>query len=106
MKIVDFLKPFFSFRFIILAGIVMGCWLFSVHNEQIALSALLTESRVYMLSFLIVFGFHILLWILVQKASFYDFWGNIWRIIRDFVVINVVILSTTALLFLLNTFLL
>ena len=106
MKILNFFKPFFSFRFIILAGIIMGGWLFSLQNEQVRLLALLTEERVYMISLLIVFGFHTLLWILVQKASFYDIWGNVGRIIRDSVVINLVMLSTTALLFLIHTFIL
>ena len=100
------LKPFLGFRFIVLAGIIMGGWLFSLQTEQVPLSALLTESRVYMISFLIVFGFHVLLWILVQKASFYDLGGNIWRIIRDTVIINAVVLSTVGTCFLLTTFIL
>ena len=99
-------KPFLGFRFIILAGIIMGAWLFSLQTEQVPLSALLTESRVYMISFLSVFGFHALLWIIVQKASLYDMGGNIWRIIRDTVVINAVLLSTVGTCFLLTTFIL
>lgn len=105
MKMPSFFKPFLTFRFIIIAGIIMGLWLFSVQSEQVQLSALLTEKRVYLVSFLIVFGFHVLLWILVQKASLYDIGGYIWRIIRDFVVINAVVLSTVAACFLLHTFL-
>ena len=97
-------KPFLTFRFIIIAGIVMGLWLFNIQTEQVPLSALLTEKRVYWISFLIVFGFHILLWILVQKASLYDIKGYLWRIVRDTVVINAVVLSTVAACFLLQTF--
>lgn len=99
------IKPFVGFRFVILAGIIMGGWLFAVQTEQVPISALLTESRVYFLSFLIVFGFHVLLWIIVQKASLYDVGGYIWRIIRDTVVINAAALSTIAACFLLHTFL-
>ena len=106
MMISKVLKPFLGFRFIILAGIIMGGWLFSLQTEQVPLSALLTESRVYMISFLIVFGFHVLLWIIVQKASLYDIGGNIWRIIRDTVVINAVMLSMVGTCFLLTTFIL
>ena len=102
MKIPLFAKPFLVFRFIILAGIIFGLWLFSVQSEQVPLQALLTDQRVYLISFLIVFGFHILLWILIQKASFYDVKGYIWRIIRDFVVINAVALSTVAACYLAN----
>ena len=105
MKLPEFLKPFLTFRFIILAGIAMGLWLFSLQTEQISLSALLTEKRVYWISFLIVFGFHILLWILVQKASFYDIGGYLWRIVRDTFVINAVMLSTVSVCFLTKTFL-
>ena len=79
----------------------MGLWLFSVQTEQVPLSALLTEKRVYLVSFLIVFGFQVLLWIIVHKASLYDIGGYIWRILRDFVVINAVVLSTIAACFLL-----
>ena len=106
MKIGSLFKPFFSFNFIIIAGIIMGLWLFSFQSEQVPLSALLTEKNVYLISLIIVFGFHILLWILVQKASLYDFGGNIIRIIRDTIVINAVVLSTVATCFLLNTFIL
>ena len=106
MTLPNVLQPFLSFRFIILAGIVMGLWLFSVQSEQVPLSALLTEKRVYLISFLIVFGFHVLFWILVQKASFYDIWGYVWRIFRDTVIINLVVLSTVAACFLLYTFIL
>ena len=106
MTFPKFLKPFLGFHFIVLAGIIMGGWLFSLQTEQVPLSALLTESRVYMISFLIVFGFHTLLWIIVQKASLYDIGGNVWRIIRDTVVINAVMLSMIGTCFLLKTFVL
>lgn len=101
----SFKQSFLSFKFVIIAGIIMGLWLYSFHSEQLTLSALLTEKHVYLISFLIVFGFHALLWIIVQKASLYDIGGNIWRIIRDTVVINVVVLSTVATCFLTTTFL-
>ena len=104
MKMPGFLKPFLTFRFIILAGMIMGLWIFSIQNEQVSLSALLTEKRIYWISFLIVFGFHILLWILVQKASFYDIGGYLWRILRDTLVINAVMLSTVSVCFLTQTF--
>ena len=100
----NILKPFLSFRFIVVAGIIMGLWLFSVQSEQVPLSALLTEKRVYLISFLIVLGFHLLFWIIVQKAAFYDTWGYIWRMIRDTIVINLIVLSTVATCFLLSTF--
>ena len=106
MRMSSFVKPFLSFRFVIVAGIIMGGWLFSMQSEQVPLSALLTEKRVYLISLLIVLGFHVLLWILVQKASLYDIGGYIWRIIRDFVVINAVMLSTVAAFYLIHTFVL
>ncbi|MBR6412572.1 MAG: hypothetical protein IKS41_05385 [Alphaproteobacteria bacterium] len=100
MKIPEFAKSFLTFRLIILIGIAMGLWLFSVQTEQVPLSVLLTETRIYLISFMIVLGFHVLLWIIVQKASFYDIGGYVWRIIRDTVIINAVMLSTTAACFL------
>lgn len=106
MLLQSFKQSFLSFRFIIFAGIIMGFWLYSFHSEQLTLSALLTEKHVYVISFLIVFGFHVLLWIIVQKASFYDISGYFYRIIRDTIVINAVFLSTIAMCFLTDTFLL
>ena len=100
MKIPEFAKSFLTFRLIIVVGIVMGLWLFSLQSEQVTLGMLLTEARIYLISFLIVFGFHVLLWIIVQKASFYDIGGYIWRIIRDTIIINLVTLSTIATCFL------
>lgn len=105
MKIPEFMKSFLTFRFIILAGIALGLWLFSLQSEQVTLGMLLTETRIYLISFLIVFGFHVLLWIIVQKASFYDIGGYIWRIIRDTVIINLVTLSTIAACFLVRLWL-
>ena len=104
MRIPEFARPFLAFRFITVAGIIMGLWLFSIQTEQVPLSVLLTETRLYLISFLIVFGFHALLWIIVQKASFYDIGGYIWRIIRDTIVINAVTLSTIAVCFLLHIY--
>ncbi len=103
-RIRSFFKPFFSFRLITLAGMGVGLWLFSVQTEQIPLSALLTETRVYFIPFLIVLGFHILLWIFIEKASLYNIGNYFWGIIRDTVVINCVVLSTVATCFLLTTF--
>jgi len=99
MKIPEFAKPFLTFRFIVLAGIIMGLWIYSLQSEQVALSMLLTESRIYLISFLLVLGFHMLLWILVQKASFYDIGGYLWRIIRDTFIMNAAMLSTIAVCF-------
>ena len=100
MNMPEFMKPFLTFRFIILSGIILGLWLFSLQSEQVTLAMLLTETRLYLISFLIVLGFHVLLWIIVQKASFYDIGGYIWRIIRDTIIINLVTLSTIAACFL------
>lgn len=104
MKIGQFFKSFVSFRFIILAGIIMGLWIYSVHTEQLPLSALLTEKQVYYISALIVVGFHVLIWIILQKASLYNIMANIGYILRDILVINAVFLSTVAVCFLLSTF--
>jgi len=105
MNMPEFMKPFLTFRFIILSGIILGLWLFSLQSEQVTLAMLLTETRLYLISFLIVLGFHVLLWIIVQKASFYDIGGYIWRIIRDTIIINLVTLSTIAACFLVRLFL-
>ena len=102
MKFLSFFSPLFTFRFVILAGIAMGIWLYSVQTEQIPLSALLTETRVYLVLFLIALGFHLLLWIIVQKASLYDIGGYIFRIIRDTIVITLVTLSTVSACFLIH----
>lgn len=95
-------KPAVSFRLITCVGILIGLWLYSIQSEQIPLSSLLTEKNVYLISFLTVIGFHVLFWIIVDKASFYDIAGYFFRIIRDTVIINCIVLSTVATCFLIQ----
>ncbi len=97
-------KAFLSFRFIPLAGIALGIWLFSMQSEMTPLSSLLTESRVYLISLMIVVGVNLLLWVVVEKASFYDIGGYFVRVLRDTIVINAVMWSTAATCFLIDTF--
>jgi hypothetical protein len=98
-------KAFLSFRFIPLAGIAWGLWLFSMQTEMKPISSLLTEGRVYLISFMIVVCVNLFLWVFVEKGSLYDIGGYFIRVFRDTVVINWVMLSTIALSFLIHTFL-
>ena len=106
MALKNMVKSFITFRFIILVGIAFGLWLFYVQSDKTPLAALLTEKMVYFMSFLFVLGFHALLWIFVEKLSLSAIGERIVLIMRDSVVINVVVLSTVAMCFLLHTFIL
>lgn len=97
-------RTFLSFRFISVAGIALGLWLFSLQSEMTPLSSLLTEGRVYLVSFIIVVSVNLLLWVFVEKASLYDIGGYFFRVFRDTIVINAVMWSTAAAAFLLDTF--
>lgn len=97
-------NTFLSFRFIPLAGIALGLWLFSMQSEMNPLSSLLTEKRVYLISFMIVVSVNLFLWVFVEKASLYDLSAYFLRVFRDTIVINWVMLSTAAASFLINTF--
>ena len=105
MSIKEFFQPFFSFRILIVAGIAFGLWLFSRASESLPLSMLLYEKQVYLVPFLIVVGFHLLLWILVDKVSLYNIRAILWHIVRDTIVITAVFLSTVAARYLVATFL-
>lgn len=104
MQVSTLLKPFFAFRFISLCGIAIALWLYSLQNEKHPISAYLTGQDVYLIAFLIVVGFHLTLWLIVEKASLYDLKGLLGRIIRDTVIINIVMLCSIGALFLVNTF--
>lgn len=103
-QFIDILKSLLTFRFAAVAGIVMGVWLHLIQSELTPISSFLVSPRIYVISFLVVLIFHLTLWVIVEKASFYDIAKLLKSIVRDIVIINAVMLSTIAALFLFKTF--
>ncbi len=92
------------FRFPTIVGVVAGAWLYMIHSERQQLSGFLTESNLYLILFILAFGFRLILWLLLDKASLKTVVRTLGLTALDFVVLTAVCLSTVGFLFLMNTF--
>lgn len=106
MTISAFFKSFLSFRFSILVGIIMGIWIYSSQSELQPLSSFLTNYPIYLIAFFIVFGFRLILWVVIEKGALYSIKSMLGNIIVDSLSCILILLSTVGALFLINAFLL
>lgn len=102
----NFLKSFFKFNFATVLGVIIGLWLYSMHSERKPLSSFLTEPYLYLILFIIVFGFHLIIWLLMDKATLSNIGKLIKNIISQTIILTLVTLSSVGFLFLINTFVL
>ena len=102
----NFFKSFVSFRFSILTGLGMALWLDSVQTETQPLIDFLTGSQIYLIAFLIIFGFRFTLWIVIEKGAFYNLKHTLGTIVIDYITCIISILSASSCLFLIKTFIL
>ena len=100
----SFFSPFFSFHFVTLFGIGIALFVYMISNENQPLSSFLFSRNLYLLSSLVAIAIRILLWILIDKGTFFEIKRLILKLIQDVIVINVVILSTLSFIFLATTF--
>ena len=100
----SFLSPFFSFHFITLFGIAIALFVYMISNENQPISSFLFKPNLYILSSLIAVAVRLLLWVLVDKGTFFEIRRVLGKIIQDVIVINVVILSTLSSIFIVETF--
>ncbi|MGN1063203.1 MAG: hypothetical protein ACI4QM_02640 [Alphaproteobacteria bacterium] len=99
-------KPFISFRFSILLGLIMALFLFTIQSETQPLSSFLTAYPLYAIAFLIIIGFRIIIWVLIEKAGMYSLKGTLSGIFSDYLTCILSLLCATGCLFLLHTFIL
>lgn len=94
----------FSFRLTPLIGIVIGIWLYAIQTETRTLSAFLMGKQIYLLSSLLVIGLHLIVWLIINKASLYDIKGFLSHLALDILFVNIYMLCTISALFLYATF--
>lgn len=98
-------NSFFSFRFSILVGLIMGIWIYSSQSEIQSLSSFLTTYPIYIIAFFVVFGFRLIIWVAIEKGALYSIKGTLGNILLDYVSCILALLSTVGTLFLINAFL-
>lgn len=100
----SFWAKLFSFRLSSLCGILMALFVFSQRTEDKPLSFFLCSPTLYIVASLIAVAIRVLLWIIVERGSFYDFSRTIKRTIGDCILINIVLLCALSFLFLVTSF--
>ncbi len=101
----SFWHKLFSFRFVSLCGIVMALYVFSLQSEARPLSSFLFSSTLYLVACLVAIGVRIILWVVVDKGTFYEFSRSLVHTVEDCIIINLVLLCTLSFLFLVTSFL-
>lgn len=100
----SFLTPFFAFNFITLAGIAIAFFVWTISDEKQPVSSFLFSPTLYIISSTIAISVRLLLWIAVDKGTFFEINRVLKRTFLDVIVINVVILSTLSSIFIAETF--
>ena len=100
----SFFSPFFAFHFTTLAGIVIACIVWSMSSENQPISGFLFSPNLYLIASLVAVAIRLLLWITVDRGTFFEISRVFWRIIQDVIIINAVILSTLSSIFIAETF--
>ena len=100
----SFLHKLFSFRFVSLCGFIIAFYVFSLRSETRPLTSFLVTPTLYVVSSLVAVAVRIILWIAVDKGTFYEFSRVLWRTVEDCIIINLVVLCTLSFLFLVTSF--
>lgn len=102
----SFFSKLFSFSPAAFCGVLMALYVFSLRTDERPLSFFLYNPMLYVVASLTALVIRLLLWIIVDRGTFYEFSSNIKRTIEDCILINVVLLSTLSFLFLVTSFIL
>lgn len=105
MTFKSFLKAFISFRFSTILGLIIALWLFVKQSETLPLSSFLASIQIYLVAFLIVLGFRLVLWVVIEKAGMFSLKNTLINIFIDYTTCILSVLCGCGCLFLLNTFL-
>lgn len=100
----SFIAPFFSFHFITISGIIIALFVYMISTESRPISYFLFAPNLYLLSTLVAVAVRVLLWVLVDKGTFFEIGRLIGRLVRDVIIINVVILSMLSSIFIAETY--
>ena len=100
----NFFSPFFAFHFITLAGIFIACCVWMNSTESQPVSSFLFSPNLYIISTLVAVTVRLVLWITIDKGTFFEIGRLFKRVIQDIIIINAVILSTLSSIFIAQTF--
>lgn len=106
MTLSSIFKSFLTFRFSILVGLIMGIWIYSSQSEQQPVSSFLTGIPIYLIAFLILFGFRLIIWVVIEKGALYSLKSTLGNIIVDYISCIAMLLSVIGCLFLIHAFIL
>lgn len=106
MSFAALFKPFISFRFSILLGLIMAFWLYASQSETQPLYSFLISSQIYLIAFLIILGFRLIIWVFIEKGALYNIKNMLINIVVDYITCILILLNTVGCLFLINTFIL
>lgn len=95
----------FSFRFVSIFGIIIALYVFSLRTEARPLSSFLFNPSLYLVASLVAIAVRIVLWIIIDKGTFYEISRNLRQTVEDCIIINIVLLCTLSFLFLVTSFL-
>lgn len=99
-----FFKSLFSFNIASIAGIITGWILFVTYTGSMPLPPLLFSRELYFMCLLGTSIFHFFLWVIFDKASFYNIKNRLKDLLLDYMVLMTVTTCFCALVFLINTF--
>lgn len=99
------LSKLFSFRLVSLCGVLMAFYIFSLRTDDRPLSFFIYNVNLYIVASLIALAVRVLLWIVVDRGTFYEFFHRVKQTFDDCILINVVLLCTLSFLFLVTTIL-
>lgn len=97
-------KNLFSFNIASFAGIIVGWVLFNTYTGAMPLPPLLFSHELYFMGMLGVCIFHFFLWVLLDKASFYNIKNRLKDLLIDYIVLMIVTTCFCAMSFLIATF--
>ena len=100
----SFFTPFFSFHFVPIFGIMIAIFVFYISSETQPLSSFIFNPTLYIISSLLAIATRLLLWIAIDKGTFFEARTIFWKIVLDVIVINAVLLSTLSFIFIVETF--
>jgi len=96
----SFFRNLFKFRFINICGLIIAMVVWSMTSEVKPLSSFLFHINLYAIIVLVALAFHVFLWLVVYRGSFYEFGRLLWNFFLDCIILTLVVLSCLGSLFL------
>lgn len=101
----NLLKRIFFFNFYALTGLLLGLWIVMTSPDSQEIFYFLSDAKLYIILFLVLFVFYSWKWLLVYKGAGKQIASIIWLLIKRYIQICVVMLCSVGFyLFLFSVF--